>query len=129
MQLPCQVAISSVRGNETRDGDGAAVSEQFGDFTDATDVFGAVGGGEAEVFVQAEADVIAVEAVGGEVVRCAEEGLFERDGDGGFAGGGEAGEPDCEALLLAEGCADGGGEGGGVVCYVAGRGLGEGERG
>lgn len=29
--------------------------------------------------------------------------MFKLDGDGRFAGGGEAGEPDCEALLSAEG--------------------------
>ena len=52
----------------------------------------------------------------------AEEGLFEGYGDGGFAGGGEPGEPDCEAVLAAEGLADGGGNGAGVVGDVAGEG-------
>jgi len=46
--------------------------------------------------------------------------LLEGDGDGGFAAGGEAREPDCEALLAAEGGADGGGYRGGVVGDVAG---------
>ena len=53
----------------------------------------------------------------------AEEGLFEGYGDGGFAGGGQPGEPDCEAVLAAEGLADGGGDGAGVVGDVADGGL------
>lgn len=44
-----------------------------------------------------------------EVVGRADQGLFERDGDGGFARGREAGEPDREAVLVAEGGAEGGG--------------------
>ena len=36
--------------------------------------------------------------------------MFEGDGDGGFAGRGEASEPYCEALLAAQGGADCGGE-------------------
>lgn len=40
-----------------------------------------------------------------------EEVLLEGGGDGGFARGGQAGEPDGEALLLAEGLALGAGEG------------------
>ena len=35
--------------------------------------------------------------------------MFQGDGDGGFARGGEAREPDCVALLAAEGGALGGG--------------------
>lgn len=89
------IAVGAVGGDEARDGDGAAVGEQFGDLGDAADVFLAVLGGEAEVLVEAEADVVAVEAVGGEVVGVSEQGLLEGDGDGGLAGGGEAGEPDC----------------------------------
>lgn len=41
-----------------------------------------------------------------------EEVLLEGGGDGGFAGGGEAGEPDCEAALGAELVALAAGEGG-----------------
>jgi hypothetical protein len=45
--------------------------------------------------------------------------LFEGNGDGGFAGRGEAGEPYREALLAAEGGADGGSKGGRVEGDVA----------
>jgi len=119
MHLARQPPIGPVRRDEAGDGDAGAVGEELRDFGDAPDVFRAVGGGEAEVAVQAEADVVAVEAVGGEGV--VEEVLFEGGGDGGFAGGGEAGQPDCEAGLVAERGAFGVREGG-VPCYVAGLG-------
>ena len=47
-----------------------------------------------------------------------QEVLFECGGDCGFAGRGEAGEPDCETFLLAEGEAFRAGEAG-VPGYVA----------
>ena len=117
MRLPCQRPIRPIRTDETGYRYGRGIGEQFCDFGDAADVFGAVGRGEAEVLIEAEADVVAIEAVGGEGVL--EEVLFEGGGDGGFAGGGEAGEPDCEAGLAAEGGAFRVREGG-VPCYVAG---------
>jgi hypothetical protein len=119
VQLPCQIPVRTVRADEARDGNGAAIGEELGDLGDATDVLFAVLRTEAKVFVQAETDVIAVEAVGGEVIGLAEEGLFQGDGDGGFAGRGEAGEPYCEALLPAEGGADGGSDGARVKGDVA----------
>ena len=45
--------------------------------------------------------------------------MFEGDGDGGFARGGEAGEPYCQALLAAEGAADFGCQGSWVEGDVA----------
>ena len=119
MQLPRQVPVRAVRADETRDGDGAAVGEELGDLGYAADVFFAVFRTEAQIFVQPEADVVAVEAVGREVIGRSEESLLERDGDGGFAGGGEAGQPYCEALLAAEGGADGRCEGARVESDVA----------
>ena len=56
---------------------------------------------ETQILIQAEADVVAIESVGGQAV--VEEVLLERDGDSGFAAGREAGEPEREAFLLAEG--------------------------
>lgn len=49
--------------------------------------------------------------------------LLQCDGYGGFAAGGETGEPEGEALLAAEGAPLGVGEGGVVPCYVAGWGC------
>ena len=45
--------------------------------------------------------------------------MLEFDGDGRFARGGEAREPDGEAALVAEGAALGAGEGAGVVGDVS----------
>ena len=119
VQLPRQVAVRTVWADEARDGDGAAIREELGDLGDAPDVLFAVFRAEAQVFVQAEADIVAVQAVGGEVIGRAEKGLFERDGDGRFAGRREAGEPYCQALLAAEGGANGRAEGAGVEGDVA----------
>ena len=116
MHLPSQQPIRPVGRYETRDRHRRAVGEQFRDLGDPPDVLGAVGGREAEVLVQSEADVVAVEAVSREGVL--QQVLFEGGGDGGFAGGGEAGEPDCEAGLVSEGGALGVREGG-VPGYVS----------
>lgn len=103
MQFPRTLSILLIRGDEAGDCDSGAVGEEFGDLGDAADVLIAVFFREAEVFVEAEADVVAVEAVGGEAE--VEEVLLEGGCDGGFARGGEAGEPDCEAALFAVGVA------------------------
>lgn len=99
MQLTRHVAIRPVRRDEGGDGDGGRVGKELGDFADATDVLVTVLLGEAQVFVQAEAHVVAIETVGGDAE--VEEMLLESGGHGGFARGGEAGEPNGEALLLA----------------------------
>lgn len=64
---------------------------------------------EAQVLVEPEAHIVAVEAVRGESQ--VQEMLLERGCDGRLARGGEAGEPDSEALLLAETVALSAGEG------------------
>lgn len=68
MQPPRHRPVLPVGADERGDGDGAAVGEEGGDFRDAPDVLLAVGGREAEVAVQPEADVVAIEAVSGERV-------------------------------------------------------------
>lgn len=55
---------------------------------------------KAKILVQAEADVVAVETVGGETLL--QKVLLESSGDGRLARGGETGEPDGGTLLLAE---------------------------
>ena len=47
MQFSSEIAVCSVRADETRDGHGARVGEQFGDLGDAADVLFAVLWGEA----------------------------------------------------------------------------------
>ena len=54
----------------------AGVGEELGHLADAADVLGAVLGGEAEVLVEAVADVVAVEHVG--QVPALDQGVLER---------------------------------------------------
>lgn len=100
VQLAGEVAVGAVRGNEGGDGDGGGVGEELGYLADAADVLVAVLLGEAQVLVEAEADVVAVEAVG----RHAEvqQVLLEGRGHGRLARGREARQPDGQAALLAE---------------------------
>jgi hypothetical protein len=51
MQLPRYVPVPAVGADEARDGDGAAICKELRDLSDAADVFFAVLGTEAEVFV------------------------------------------------------------------------------
>lgn len=67
---------------------------------DAANVLVAVLLGEAQILVQAEAHVVAVETVGGDAQ--VEEVLLEGGRNGGLARGGETRQPDGEAALLAE---------------------------
>jgi len=69
-----------------------------------------------QILVQSKTHVIAIEPVRRETEM--QKVLFKGCGDCGFAGRAEACEPDCEALLFAEGVAFGAGEGR-VPCYIA----------
>lgn len=119
MQCARSVPVHPVGRDERGDCNGGAVGEELGDFGDAADVLIAVFFGEAQVFVKAEADVVTVEAVGVDAA-VTEELVLEFDGDGGFARRGEAGKPDCEAALVAQGAALLAGQGAGVVGDVSG---------
>ena len=100
MQLAHDIAIGTVRRDEARQHDHAGVDEQLGDLADAADVLGAIFGREAEVLVDAEADVVAVEPV--YEMAATVQHFFERDRDGALAAAGKAREPDRRALLLQE---------------------------
>lgn len=100
VQVPGDLAVLPVGRDKGGDGNGGGVGEELGNLADAADVLVAVGLGKAEVLVQAEAHVVAVEAVGGESK--VQEVLLKRRGDGGFSRGREPREPDREALLAAE---------------------------
>lgn len=110
VQLARKIAVGAVGRDEGGDGDGGRVGKELGDLADAADVLVAVGLGEAQVLVEAEAHVVAVEAVGGEAQ--VQEVLLQGGGDGGLARGGEARQPDCEAALGAQLVALAAGEGG-----------------
>jgi hypothetical protein len=120
-ELADGVAVGSEGGDEGGDGHDAGGEEEFGDFADAADVFGAVGVGESEVFVEAMADVVAVEDEGEVVVL--DEGGFEGHGDGGFSAAGEAGEPEYGGVDAGEGLALVGCDLGGVPGDVGGFGV------
>ena len=94
------VSVRAVRRDERGDGDGGAVGKELGYFADSADVFVAVLLGEAEVLVQSESYVVAVKTVRGDAQ--VQEVLLESYCHGGLAGGGETGEPEGQAALLAE---------------------------
>lgn len=98
MNLPRSLPVRFIRADETRERNGGRVSEQKGYVRDPPDVLFAVRGAEAEIAVEPEPDVVAVQAVGVEV--SLQQGLLQSIGDGGFAGGGEPGEPQRETFLL-----------------------------
>jgi hypothetical protein len=89
-----EFAAGSDGGDE---GDDALGDEDFGDLGNAADVFEAVLVGEAEVGVEAGAEVVAVED-GGEAPLLVEDALGGV-GDGGFPGAGQTAKPDDEAAL------------------------------
>lgn len=97
VQLAGDVAVCPVGRDEGGDGDGGRVGEELGDFGDAADVLVAVLLGEAEVLVEAEADVVAVETVGGDAK--VQQVLLEGRGHGGLARGRETGQPDGKTAL------------------------------
>lgn len=85
VQLAGEIAVGAVRRDEGGDGDGGRVGEQLGHLADAADVLVAVLFREAQVLVEPEAHVVAVEAVGRQAQ--VQEMLLQGRGDGGFARG------------------------------------------
>lgn len=108
------------RKKKGREGKGGLVCQTY--LSDTADVLVPVLFGEPEVLVQAEAHIVAVQSVAGQALL--EEVLLEGGGDGRLARGGQTGEPDGAALLLAEFAALLAGEAG-----VPGDVAGEGEKG
>ena len=62
-ELAHHLALGAERRDERAQDDHACVDEQLRDFADTADVLHAIGVGEAEVAIQAVADVVAVEHV------------------------------------------------------------------
>lgn len=117
MQRPRRVPVRAVRRDERGDGDRGTVGEQLGDLGDPPDVLVAILLTETQVLIQPEADVVAVQAVGG-YAAVAEQLVFQFDRDGRLARGGQAGQPDRETLLFAESGALATCEGSGVIGNV-----------
>lgn len=97
VQVAGELAVGAEGGDEGGDGDGGRVGEELGDLADAADVLLAVGLGEAQVPVQAEADVVAVEPVRGHAE--VQQVLLERRRHRRLAARRQAREPEREALL------------------------------
>jgi hypothetical protein len=125
MQFAGEVPVRLVGADEARDGDGGAVGEELGDLGDATDVFRAVGGREAQVLVQPEAYVVPVEEVGVEALL--QEVLLQRRRNRGLARGGQTRQPDCQTALVPQRGALKTGKTR-MPCYVSNRMSGPGER-
>ena len=105
-QAARHLALGAEGRDEGDEHDEAGIGHQAGDVGDTADVLDAVSVGEAEIAVEAVADVVAVEDEG--VAAQLVEAFLQRVGDGGFAGAGEAGEPEDAGrlrLLLGEGLA------------------------
>src|SRR5207247_226455 len=94
------VAVGAVGRDEGSQRDDAGVGEQLRHLADAADVLGPVGGREAEVLVEAVADVVTVEDEG--VHTPFPQRLLERHRDGGLPRAGEPGEPDGRAAVTGE---------------------------
>ena len=90
--LARHVALRAEGRDERDEHDQAGVDEELRRLGDAADVLDAVGIGEAEVAVEAVADIVAVEEIG--VAAEEVELLLDEIGDGRLAGAGEAGEPE-----------------------------------
>lgn len=99
VQLTGDLAIRSVGGDEGGDSDGGRIGKELSNLGDTANVLVSVGLGKTKVLVEAEADVVAIETVGGDAQ--VEEVLLKSSGDGGLARGRETRQPDGETALTA----------------------------
>src|SRR6185369_364920 len=102
-RLARDLAIGAIRRDERRDVDDACIRKQRGHFADAANVFGAIGGREAEILVEAVADVVAIEheAAHAALPQC----LFHEVCDRGLARSGKPGQPHGKAAVAVDGFA------------------------
>ncbi len=77
------VTILAIRADEACHRDDTGVGEQLGHLADTADILLAVGGREAEIFIQAVANIVAVEDVGKPAPL--DDRVFEGEGDGALA--------------------------------------------
>src|SRR5690606_18523128 len=102
------VAVGPVGADKAGQGDHPGIHEELGDLADATDVLVAILGGKAQVLVDAEADVVAVEAVGD--LAHLVQGAFQGHRDGALAAAGETGKPEGRGFLVEQAVAVGAGD-------------------
>lgn len=101
VQLPGELSVRDVWGDEGREGDGGGEGKEEGDLADSSNVFHSRRLVKSEVLVETESDVITVQPVSMEFFM--EQVLFKRSRDGGLAGSAQTGEPDGAALLAEKG--------------------------
>ena len=99
-RLAHHLALGAVGRDERAQHDQPALDHQLRHFADAANVLHPVGLGEAEIAVEAVADIVAVEQHG--VVAGGVQPLLDDIGDGRFARTRQAGEPENGGLLLLE---------------------------
>lgn len=92
-----EVAVALHRGDERGDDDGARIGEECGDFADAANVLRAIAGRKAQIAVQPQAHVVAVEYVDGRAA-CKERAL-QRHRERRFSGAREPRQPDHGAAV------------------------------
>ena len=97
MQPANFVPVGRVGADEGGQRNRASVAKEFRDLSDTTNVFPAVRFGETEVLVDAQAHVVAVEAV--RQLASPEQRALQGDGDGALAAARKAGKPDRCAFL------------------------------
>ena len=90
-QVPGLVPVCTEGRHKGGQHDHARIQEQLGHLTDAADILLTVGIGEAQVFAEAVADVVAIQHIGGESPL--EQGCIDGIGQGALARAGEPGEP------------------------------------
>lgn len=98
VQLADGFPVYTIRRYESRDGEAARIAEQLGHLSDTPNVFHSGVFVKAEIFVETEADVVSVEAVGKPAL--VQQGLLKSTCDGGLAAGTETSQPDRDTLLL-----------------------------
>ena len=101
-------AVGGQRSDQGDERDVTRTGEEAGNGGGTTDAFGAVGGGEAEVAVERDAEVVAIDA--DDVTAGVEESALNGFGDGRLARAGEAREPDNRRRVAGAGATFGGGD-------------------
>jgi hypothetical protein len=100
MQLPGLVPVRTVWRDEACYGHGSAIGEQLRNLGDASDILGPCRRSKTKITIQAEANVVPIEAIGGQPLM--QQVLLKRRSDGGLAGRRKPGEPYREAFLTSE---------------------------
>ncbi len=96
-QFARHAPLGTERRNKGHQNDQSGIHEQFCRLADTANILHTVGIGEAKVPVEAVADIVAVEQIGVAAIR--KKFAFNDVGNGGFAGAGQAGEPQYHRLL------------------------------